>query len=563
MNQRDLEKAIKGEVERWPGVAVEFVPGGKHPKAKFTYDGQMLSRPFPGTPGDGVHGIHRTLADMRRIMKQLGATRDKPEPTKDEDEAPYRKPNDGAAKRPAPVKGEPAAVKPDVADQLVDAGVVTPDEAKAGRKVTATTDATVTASGSATHAVVDGELFVLEGGEESEAEARRAALRAQVDAIVDGVYFDLPAEVYHAVPRLSSSGLQKLCVSPATFWRGSWLDPDAPELDEEETKAQQLGKAYHTARLEPDEFHVRYCRQPDKGDYPAKGLLTSDAAIKAALKDLGEQQTCGATETIVERAQRLVDAGYTGTIWALVMDEHEAQRAGRIALPAKFFDQIVTDMDRMRESEVGDLLTDGWAEVSIFWTDKHGLKMKCRCDWLALRHWVDLKTFDNGMRKELNQALADAVRFNRLHVQAATYRDGVEALRVGGLDVQGEATEAQRDFVAQFRLIAKPLRCWFVFQEKGGVPNLLAREFEFHGVSAYRDTEINALVEEENRDSVREALGGATMLYSRALWEIDKAKREFVTYSQVYEPGRPWFPVEPMGKFSDLDFNTYWLEGKA
>jgi hypothetical protein len=555
VNQRELEKAIAREVEEWPGAEVAFVAGGKHPKAKLSFEGKMLAKPFSGTPSDAL-GMHRALADVRRILKQLGAERSKPAPSKDEDEAPYRKPNDGREKRPDPVRREPAEPKPDVAEQLVDAGLATPEQAEEARRPEVSAPTT---------AAPYGEEEDDEDDEDDETAAKRAAVRATAEAIVDGVYFGLPDEVYHSVPRLSASGLQRLAISPATFWCGSWLDPDSAEteLDEEATKAQVLGKAYHCARLEPDTFHDRYVRKPEKSDYPAKGLITSDAGIKAALKDLGETQSTG-TETIPDRARRLVDAGHRGTIWALVIEEFEAQRRGRVSIEARFFDQIVTDMERIKESgEIAELLSNGFAEVSVFWTDVHGLKMKARLDFLTVEHWSDLKTFDNSRGKALDQAIADFVRYNRVHIQAATYRDATEAIRVGGLDVIGPATEAQRKLVYDLRTRAKPLRCWYVFTEKGGVPNILGREFRFHGVSAYVETEIDALVEEGRQDEVREALGSATAIYSRALWEIDRAKRDFVLYSEVYEPGRPWFPIEARRSFSDLEFNQYWLEGKA
>lgn len=120
MNKRDYEKAIESEVENWPGVTVEFVnPTGKgHPKAKLTYEGKMLSQAYAGTPSDAAFGVHQMLGDMRRAMKKLGASRAKPEPSKDEDEAPYRKPNPGRAMRPSPIKHDPAPAVPDVADKL-------------------------------------------------------------------------------------------------------------------------------------------------------------------------------------------------------------------------------------------------------------------------------------------------------------------------------------------------------------------------------------------------------------------------------------------------------------
>ncbi len=549
MNQRDFEKAIQREVSEWPGATVEFAAGGKHPKAKLRANDLLLSVTFPSTTSDGFRALHNTIADVRRALKKMGAERPKPTPTKEEDEAPYRKPNDGADKRPDPVAGEKAAIKPTVADKLVKVGVITA-EVRDGEVVAET----VRIAGKSAEALRE---------EDGEAEARRAELQAQVEAIVDGIYFNLPEAIYHAVPRLSASGLQKLCVSPATFWRGSWLDPDKPPLDEEQTKAQVLGKAYHCARLEPERFHDTYVRAISKADYPAKGLLTSDAAIKAALKELGATQSIG-TETIAERGQRLLDEGYAGTVLAVEQAKWEAERNDRIPLPAEYFDQIVTDMTRIKNTTaIANLLSNGQPEVSIFWTDKHGLKMKSRVDWLGRTAQTDFKTFDNSRGKALDQALADAVRFNRLHVQAATYRDASEAVRTGGIDIVGEATDEQRDLVYSLRTRAKPLRFWFVFQEKGGVPNLLAREFRFQAVTGYRETEIDALVEEDGRESVREALGGTTMLYSRALWEIDRAKRAFVEYSQVYEPGEPWFPIDPIGAFDDLAFNSYWLEGKA
>lgn len=569
MNQRDLEKAIAAEAEHWAGVEVEFVTGAKHPKAKFRFGGQVLSRPYAGTPSD-ANAIHITLGDMRRTMKQLGAKRDKPEPTREEDEAPYRKPNTGAAQRPSPVKGEAATPKPDVADQLVSAGAATPEAAEAARRdleslqrANPDTRAVAQAEGAGqTYSIRALVEELREEGEDEEARAARLAeLTALLESIVDGIYFGLPEAVYHAVPRLSASGLQKLCVSPATFWRGSWLDPERPELDEDQTKAQLLGKAYHCARLEPDRFHATYCRQPEKADFAGQRLITSDAAVKAALKDLGTTQAI-ANESLVERAERLRDEGHEGPIWTLIMAEHEHERAGRIALEGRHFDQIATDMERIRgQGEIAELLTGGQAEVSVFWTDEHGLPCKCRFDFLTPGWWDEFKTFDNSRGKVLEQALADAVRYNRYYVQAGHYRDGAEAIRTGGLQIRGEATDEQRTLIASIQIRPDELGCWFIFQEKGGVPNLLAREFPFYDIPMA--TILNdAGADEEAIERVHEATRRRTALHGRAAMEIIHAKDTFVLYANAYDPGTPWFPLSPRARFSDLDFNSYWLEGK-
>ena len=127
MKKVELERAIKDEVDDWPHVSVEFAnaTGGGHPKAKLTYappdgDKLMMSVPYPSTPGDPIRGLQNCLAGMRRTMKQLGATRAKPEPTEADLEKRYSKPNDGAEKRPDPVQGEKATPKPTIAEQLAD-----------------------------------------------------------------------------------------------------------------------------------------------------------------------------------------------------------------------------------------------------------------------------------------------------------------------------------------------------------------------------------------------------------------------------------------------------------
>lgn len=396
-----------------------------------------------------------------------------------------------------------------------------------------------------------------------DAHERGVRIQAAADAIENGVYFGLPAEVYHSVPRLSASGIQRLCVSPATFWHGSWLDPDLPEPeDEEETKAQQLGKAYHVARLEPDRFHDAYCRLPDKAEHGEK-LITSDTGMKAELKAMGLQQSIG-DETLVERAQRLLAAGCDKPLWHLIMDEHEQQRAGRIAIAAKYFDQIVQDMERLQaNSEVHKLLAGGQSEVSIFWTDQHGIPMKARLDYLRPDLWNDLKTFDNSRQVVLAQALADRVRFGRLYVQAVVYRDAVEAVRRGDVDIVGEATPAQQSLIGAIQLRPDELQCWFTFQEKGGVPNILAREFRFFDVPDSVTHSWDTGASEEAKAAGHEATRTRTGLHIRGSWDVEQAKRTFVLYSEAYKPGTPWFPLESTGAFSDLDFNSYWIEGKA
>lgn len=543
MNKRDYEKAIEGEVLNWPGVSVEFAnPAGKgHPKAKFTFDGKMLAHAYPATPSDSAFGIHNCLGDMRRCMKKLGAVRDKPEPSKDEDEAPYRKPNDGAAKRQPIRVSEPTDPKLTVAEKLEAAGVEVPVQAKAS---VATYQHRAETEALADDRDADEEL--------------RAAFMARIEGIVDGVYFGLPEDVYHAVPRLSSSGIQKLCVSPATFWRGSWLDPQRPDHDEEQTIFQLLGKAYHVARLEPHLFESTYVRELDKADAP-RGTLFTGTDMGKMLEEYGLKKT----GTVAEQAERLADAGFpVEKLWPLVKAEWDQERGTRAALPAKHYDQMITDRDRISQnSQIAPLLTGGEPEVSIFWTDEYGIKMKARTDYLTRDWWTDFKTFDNSRGKNLNQALTDAVRYNRYYIQAPVYREAVEAIRLGGLQIIEAQTDDQRALIAHLQIKPDELRCWYVFQEKGGIPNLLAREFPFYAVPWTTIFNEQITDDEGRKAAVREATKQRTDLFRRGDMDALNAKKQFVLYSTVYQPGEPWFPIEAVGAFNDSDFHPYWLAG--
>lgn len=552
MNQRDYETAIRAEVEQWPDATVDFAMGGKHPKAKLSFGGKLLNVTYPSTPSDAFHGVHNCLSDVRRALKKLGAVRSKPEPSKDEDEAPYRKPNDGAEKRPHPVAGEKAQPKPDVADKLVAAGAATEEQATIARAAREPETGRALAGKSGNAILVD------EADPDDAAAAIRAAFEARVAAITDGIYFDLPADVYHAVPRLSSSGIQKLCVSPATFWRGSWLDPDRPDLDEEETVWQVLGRAYHTARLEPHLFEQLYYRELDKKDAP-KGTLFTGTEMGAKLEEWGLKKS----GSVGEQAERLADAGFpAGQLWPLIKAEWEKERGTRAVLPAKHYDQMLTDRDRItHNTQISPLLSGGEAEVSVFWTDEHGVQMKSRIDYLTRDHWADFKTFDNSRGKHLNQALSDAVRYNRYYVQAAVYREAVEQIRVKGLPIIEASTEDQRSLVAHIALMSHELRCWYVFQEKGGVPNLLAREFPFYQVPYTTILNDAAAKSDEQVRIAHEATSQRTDLFRKGEAEVLQAKKLFVLYSEVYRDGTPWFPIDAVGAFSDDDFHPYWLSG--
>lgn len=396
-------------------------------------------------------------------------------------------------------------------------------------------------------------------------EEQRAAIKAAAAAIQDGIYFQLPMEVYRQVERVGSGSLCDLAVSPATFWNGSWMNPDKEKNEEagkDETPARIMGSAYHCARLEPEHFELRYFRDLSRADFgpsPEGGIVTNGTQIGQALAELGQTKK-RAEESVRDQAERLDAAGYPGVILPLEIARHREANKGKIPLDGDSWDAIRTDMERIHKNpDIAPKLSGGAAEVSIFWTDEYGIQCKLRADYLRPDLWDDFKTFENKSRKRLRQALVDALQYNRYHIQAVHYRAGIERVRTGGLQIQGEASDAERKLIAEIQLRPEELDCWYIFQEKKGVPNLLAIRFPFYGVDAQTEAEIQALARDEN--AARKAMARKTGLFIRALQDIDAAKREFMLYSQVYQRGQPWSPINPVSEFEDADFNSRWLEG--
>ena len=430
------------------------------------------------------------------------------------------------------------------------------------------------------------------------------------DRLADGIYFGMPQEVYFAIPRLSASGIQDIMVSPATFWARSWLSPKRAALlaaaamaalmppaqlvyahaavaelkalhvdletadaggepePEEATKAQQLGKAYHAARLEGIEaLHARFARQPDRSDFPkmrdGEPTLWTGKDIEAALaaRDLPKKRTDDAG--VADQARRLAEAGYQGVIFPLETARFQESLKGRTPIPAALWDDMLTDVERIRQSpEVANLLTDGVPEVVILWTGPRGIPMKCRVDYLKADSWTDFKTFDNSRGKNLYQSLTEQFRYGRHYIQAVVYREAIELLRANALPIIGEASDHQRAIIARIAMTPEELECWFIYQEKNGIPNVLARKARFFDVPESAETQAK-MMEGAGYDATaaREAQSTLTFWHRRANAEIANARDTFVKHHDIYpRPGSAWLPVNALGEFTDDDFPPYWLE---
>lgn len=394
------------------------------------------------------------------------------------------------------------------------------------------------------------------------------------EAIKDGIYFRMPEETYLAAERLSKSGIKRIRVSPADYWVESHLNPNPPELTPEQERARHMarliGRAYHCARLEPDRFASIYVREITTADFNGQeGFLSSGREIEAELAERGLPKKSKDDAGVLDQAKRLKAAGYEGPIWHIAEEEWRASvKPGQVVIPAKAYEEIMVDMERIRMvPAVHKLLTGGEPEVSVFWTcPETGIPMKARFDYLKPDRWVEFKTFANSSRKALFQAITDAIRFERYHIDAAGYMEAAEAVRSGVLEIMDEATDAERELIAAIQARPTELACHFVFQQKGGVPNILERAwrfFESPSDDALRELEASGASEEHlERARKMQAMSSRhrTVIHTKGRMEIAAAKRDFLAYSEIYERGEPWLPFNPSGEISDADFSQYFLE---
>lgn len=209
-----------------------------------------------------------------------------------------------------------------------------------------------------------------------------------------GIYTDLPAEDYHAQDEWLSWSRMKRLLPPSTPAHFKAAE-GAPE---EHKRHFDLGKIVHTLTLgNGEEFEVVQAMTRSKESYDALDYKTVSA--QEHRDAIYEQGRIPVLRHELEAAQRMADA----------VKAHETAAA---------------------------LLTDGAAEVSLFWVDPNtGVKCRARLDWLPAtvkgRRLIvpDLKTTSHP-------AGASPVEFSKAggkfgyYGQAAHYGDGIKALGI-------------------------------------------------------------------------------------------------------------------------------------
>lgn len=360
--------------------------------------------------------------------------------------------------------------------------------------------------------------------------------------IQDGIHFDMSEEEYHAVPRFSASGVKRMLISPLDFYMSSWMNP---ERKERTSPALALGKAYHKLILEGEEaFDAAYSVEPNRADY--EGILACGDDYKAFLKEHGEKQS-GTNAELIARI-RAVDADVP--IWTLILREFNDDLGDRLSLSLSDWAQIqrarfiICNMPSAKKA-----FGNGAPEVSIFWTQKDGIKMKARLDYMQAKTVLDVKSFANIMEKDVVSAVTSAIGRHRYDVQAVIYVDGIESVKKlyaekGDAIVSGEPpAHLSRHWLAG-AMDAPTHRFFFVFLQTGDVPNLIIREFRRAELYGGGGMTMNAY------------WTNAAAAYRNS---CEKYRRCMVEYG----PDVPWVTDYGIRSFVDQDFPLWLLQDGA
>ncbi len=234
------------------------------------------------------------------------------------------------------------------------------------------------------------------------------------DEIGPGIYYDLPADLYHAVPAISSSLLKRLYVS---------FPKKVKQCPFEATDAMENGTAFHSYLLDRD-FHTRYFVVPE-GPINPKTKKPYDASSKKYTDWLNSLASLHQGKTALDtRTMQCIE----GAVNEFRDHPYGAEIAGRIASKA------------------------AKTEVSLFWTEERDGKTpmfcKARLDILdpVVLHstendttWTeyqirDPKTTRNANPRKFQWDVLPTKDGLNYWIQAAWYYRGAKK---NGLDVAG------------------------------------------------------------------------------------------------------------------------------
>jgi hypothetical protein len=299
-----------------------------------------------------------------------------------------------------------------------------------------------------------------------------------LEQLPDGVYLGLKEDIYFAQDRLGSSDLIKLYKFKEGWYWQSRHNPDRGG----QTDAQNYGSALHAIMLEGmAAYEGRFRVEPDPKDYKPKKLLTTNKAIKAQLEEEGvdtRKTSSFLTDDWLDAAAvHLPD----WTCWEAVKRDFAKaclKPDGKTTYPTvsavedrmlRFMREVAMDDPDIQGILGFDQETPVLAEVSVFWTDRHGLKRRARFDKPCPQFTADLKSVGNWQGRELKHALGDRVVFECYDLQMADQHVARQHMNAWLAESDAKlsgGTDEERAWLQAIARRSKRWHWWWLFYQK-------------------------------------------------------------------------------------------------
>ncbi|MBO6755701.1 MAG: PD-(D/E)XK nuclease-like domain-containing protein [Roseibium sp.] len=321
------------------------------------------------------------------------------------------------------------------------------------------------------------------------------------DIVPNGLYFNLPEEIYHADPdALGSTALKGLVVDPV-----EWQFDNLYEEDKD-TEALIFGSALHLRMLEGRAaFERRFCEAyvPDlSGD-----VLVTKHDLTAWLKEHGQTGLSALRKD--DLCRRVLELDPDQRIEEVERRTHAEETEGKTELKARRWGQInVACRWVQRDPLLSAVMEDGTfiegaPEVSIFYED-NGVRLKARLDRMLRHAIVDLKSFAPWWRKRIQIQVVEVLERMNYDLQAAAYLrawdHAKQAYADGTLAVFGD--EPVPGFLDQAFDRDEPKWIWVMIKSRGA-PQPLVVDWRAEIAKATAGREIDTAIE-TYRDLVAE-----------------------------------------------------------
>lgn len=306
----------------------------------------------------------------------------------------------------------------------------------------------------------------------------------------DGIYVGLALADYLRDRALSGSAFKKLLSDPAgLYWESEdnplWIKPERAA-----DRAKLRGSASHCLILEGASAYAdRYVVKPDavlssmtdlKGWLSAERQRRKSASIdgKLSKEDAQAVKQTGERADLIARIQA-IDPDVA--IWE-PDDDVETLTASDDAY-VRLMELFVR-----HDEDFGPLVTGGFAEVSIFWTDERGRRFKARPDYLTPQWLTDLKTYGRPPRRgdDLGAHCTRIAGFDGYDLQAVHNHRAVAVAAerfasAGGFAISAIGAGASAQIKRMEELLAAyaeklPTFIW-LFLRMGGAPTGIALPF--------------------------------------------------------------------------------------